>query len=103
MTQFSPEQESIIHNWGSGMSVLAESEARGFWEIALESLWLDELPDEVKNALEELLNRESRDSLSDLLIRVKDLSSLGIFQFLSSSEDSNTKALEKVAFFVLDR
>ena len=55
-------------------SMLSEPEATLLWERALEAVWLEEnLPVDIQNAVDFLLNRESRDSLMSLLFRVREL------------------------------
>jgi ATP-dependent exoDNAse (exonuclease V) beta subunit len=84
-------------------SILTEPEAQLLWEKALESLWLDELPDEIRLGFEVLLDRESRDGLEALLKRVKDLSVLGVMEFLDSLDNRDSQALSKVSRYVIDR
>ncbi len=84
-------------------TILTEAETQLFWERALESLWMDDLPDDVRVSVESLLSRESRGSLTDLLKRVRELSSLGVFRFLKSSEHPDTQSLEIAARFVLEK
>jgi ATP-dependent helicase/nuclease subunit A len=84
-------------------NVLAEAEAQILWERAIDALWLETLSEDVKYSLEKLLDRESRDGLSDLLKRVRDLFSFGVLKFLESSEDLDTRALAQVSRFVMER
>jgi len=83
--------------------ILTEPEAQLLWNNAMDSLWLDELHDEVRSSLEILLDRESRDGLAGLIKRVRDLSALGVNRFLGQSSDPATLALEKVSKYVIDR
>ena len=84
-------------------TVLSEPEARMLWKSALESLWLDDLPEETCWAFEQLMDREQRSGLYALLDRVRDLFSLGILNFLKDSEDPSSKALAQVASFVIEK
>jgi len=84
-------------------TMLAESEAQLLWERALDALFLDELPADTGAALETLLDRESRNSVFDLIRRVRDLAGFGALSVLASSTNVDTQALEKVSRFVLDR
>ncbi|OFZ21502.1 MAG: hypothetical protein A2X94_08935 [Bdellovibrionales bacterium GWB1_55_8] len=84
-------------------SMLAESEAQLLWEEAMETLWFEELPRPAKDALDLLLSRESRDSLSDLLRRTRDLHLFGIHDSLGSSGEPGARALGEVHSFLLDR
>lgn len=83
--------------------ILAEHEGNRIWEQAIESLWLDDLPDEVLVQLDVLLNRENRNGIAYLLKRIKDLYSFGVLDFLKNSSDPSTRALATVADFTLAR
>jgi DNA helicase-2/ATP-dependent DNA helicase PcrA len=82
-------------------TVLAEADARVMWERALEKLWFDELPEDVRLALEQLLDRESKDSLADLLARLKSLFTFRVFERFSDGDD-DTLALAIVGAYVID-
>ena len=84
-------------------TILSESEVQLYWERAIEVLWLDDLPINVGESLERLLDRESRQGISHLLQRSRELFSFGILDFLKTSEDPSTLALQTVASFILDR
>jgi ATP-dependent exoDNAse (exonuclease V) beta subunit len=84
-------------------SMLAEPEARALWEQAVQSLWADELPDDVAAAMDHLLARETRPSVVGLLSRVKSLSSFGALQGLLESPDPGERALGAAARFALER
>ncbi len=84
-------------------SMLSEPEAQLLWEQAIQGLWFDELPPETRVAVDQMLLRESRDSLHALLKRSRELASFGALDFLSRAEDPDSKALARVARFVLDR
>ncbi|NBU21614.1 hypothetical protein EBS43_09455, partial [bacterium] len=84
-------------------SVISQVDADVLWEKALEGLWFDDLAEEVRLAFESLLDRESRDSLSFLLKRSKDLSSLGLMDALQSSHDPDSQALGVVSSYVITR
>ena len=83
--------------------VISQIDADLLWERALEGLWFDELSDELRLAFERLLDRESRDSLSFLLKRCKDLSSLGLMNALQESHDPDSQALSIVSTYVMTR
>ncbi|MEO5969679.1 MAG: UvrD-helicase domain-containing protein [Bdellovibrionia bacterium] len=84
-------------------TVLSESEASLLWERAMDSLWLEDLPDDVRVCLEALLDRESRDSLAGLLERVRRLVAFGALSSLKDSEDVSSQNLFRVARYVLER
>lgn len=84
-------------------TVLADAEAQLLWDRATEALWVEELSDDVRISFEKLLDRESRDSLANLLKRVRDLKSFGILTHLQSAQDADALALEKVSRYVVDR
>ncbi len=83
--------------------VLSESESLLLWESALDSLWLDELPDPVAEALNSLLDRESQQGLSDLLRRVRELMAFGVLDSLKQKLDPSSLALAQVSEFVLEK
>ncbi len=83
--------------------VLNESETQLLWEEALEQLWLDDLPDDLAESLNLLLDRESQQGLSDLLKRLKELVPFGALESLNHQLDSCSTALVKVGGFVLER
>lgn len=84
-------------------SVLPDGEAQVYWERAIESLWLDPLPDEIREAFESLLDRESRDGLAALLKRVRELNAFGVRQSLGKVTDPHSLALQLVSSFVLEK
>jgi ATP-dependent helicase/nuclease subunit A len=85
-------------------SMLSEPESQLLWERALEPLWLEEdLPPEVREAIDLILARESRDSASDLLKRVRELQGFGILGKLSASSDPAERALATAGTYLLDR
>lgn len=84
-------------------SMLSEPEAQLLWEQAIQALWFDELPPETRTAVDQMLLRESRDSLHALLKRSRELASFGALDYLARSEDSDSKALAQIATYVLDR
>jgi ATP-dependent exoDNAse (exonuclease V) beta subunit len=84
-------------------SMLSEPEAQLLWEQAIQGLWFDELPPETRQAVDQMLVRESRDSLHALLKRSRELASFGAMDYLFKSEDPDSKALAQVASYVLDR
>jgi ATP-dependent exoDNAse (exonuclease V) beta subunit len=84
-------------------TVLSEAESRLLWERAMDSLWLEDLPDPIRVSLEALLDRESRDSLSGLLDRVRRLLAFGALTYLKDSEDGSSQNLFRVAHFVLEK
>ena len=84
-------------------TMLSEGEAQRLWERAIEQLWDDQVPEDVEAALEIVLNRESRQTLQDLLKRARDLSPMGLLDSLKKREDEDSQALALVCEFVLDR
>jgi ATP-dependent exoDNAse (exonuclease V) beta subunit len=74
---------------------LTDSESSELWQKSIEVLWFEELPEEVDAALEACLDRDTRENLVSLLARVRDLSSLGLF------ERFNDQNLILVARYVL--
>ncbi len=83
--------------------VLNEPESQLLWETALDSLWLDDVPDEVARALNSLLDRESQRGLGDLLKRLRELTAFGVFDSLMAKLDSSSLALVTVGKFVLEK
>ncbi len=84
-------------------SILTEPEAQLLWESAVEALWLDEIPEEISHALDSLLDRESQNSLGDLLLRLRDIKGFGALEALKASSDPDTVALYRTGGFVLER
>ena len=84
-------------------SMLSENESRVLWEKALESLWFDELPQKVQEALDRLLERETKNSLFPLLLRVRSLYSFGIMDSLSASSDVSSRDLANLSQFVISK
>ena len=85
-------------------SMLSEAESQLLWEKATEGLWFEELPDEVYQALELMLERESKAALSDLLKRLRNLNSFGVLNYLQSeTSDKDSHALARVGAYVLER
>jgi ATP-dependent helicase/nuclease subunit A len=83
-------------------SMLSEGEAQRLWERAIEQLWADETPEPVETALEKLLNRENRSTLTDLLRRTRDLYAIGILDSLRDNDDAS-RALAVLSEFVVER
>ena len=63
--------------YDGGEGMLSGPESDALWERAVESLWLEPLSDEVSQALDGMLARESRDGLGRLLLRARELASFG--------------------------
>ncbi|MBC7693335.1 MAG: UvrD-helicase domain-containing protein [Methylotenera sp.] len=86
-------------------TMLSETEAQLLWERACEGLWFEELPPTIFQALERLLDRESRTSLSDLLQRLRNLASFGVMHSLLEGESAtaDSRALREVGLYVLER
>ncbi|MCM2323836.1 MAG: UvrD-helicase domain-containing protein [Oligoflexia bacterium] len=84
-------------------SMLSEAEGQLLWERAIEALWFDELPEEVAQGLDELLGRESRDSVVQLLKRARELAAFGVLESLLGAPDRESRALAAVARHVLGR
>ncbi|OFZ34648.1 MAG: hypothetical protein A2070_05285 [Bdellovibrionales bacterium GWC1_52_8] len=83
--------------------MLSEAESQLLWERAIEALWLDEIPEDIRALVDTLLSRESRESLSQLLRRVRALRSFGVIEFLDTLPDPSSRALSLVGRFVLER
>jgi len=73
--------------------VISPVDAELLWEQSLDGLWFDDLPDEVRLAFEKLLDRASRDTLSSLLKRSKELCAFGLLDSLRNSHDPDSQAL----------
>ena len=85
-------------------SMLSEAESQLLWEKATEGLWFEELPEEVFQALEIMLERESKLALSDLLKRLRNLNSFGVLNYLQDeSSHPDSHALARVGAYVLER
>ena len=96
-------QHSVESGFEGEESVLSETDSQRLWERAIESLWLDDVPTEIRECLERLYFRESQESIENLLKRVRELASFGGLDSLRGSADLNSRALEKVASFVLEK
>lgn len=83
--------------------MLSQPESSLLWERAMESLWLDELPEPVQSSLDRLLARENRGSVMELLKRSRDLQLFGILDSLRKSEDPSAQALDRLSQYVLER
>ncbi len=81
-------------------AMLTEAESEIIWERAIESLWFEELPDDVFQALELLLERETRTALVGLLKRLRELNSFGVLHYLNTPE---SKPLQILGGYVLER
>jgi ATP-dependent exoDNAse (exonuclease V) beta subunit len=79
-------------------SMLSETEASALWFQALDSLFFEELPPEIESAFAPLADRESRESLYDLLARTRDLQANGILDRLENSPELRT-----LSAYVLER
>jgi len=84
-------------------SMLSESESQLLWEKALELIWSDDLPEVTQKALDLLLERETRDSVFELLKRVRDLQTFGALEALQRMKDASSQALASLSAFALDR
>ncbi len=82
---------------------LSETEMQLLWERAVDSLWADELPDDLALALEIILDREGRDGTHELLKRVKELYSFGIAEAFGKSTQKEIHALGKIFHHVFER
>ncbi len=78
--------------------MLSETEAASLWAQALDALFFEELPEEIEAAFTPLSDRENRESLYELLRRVRDLQANGILDRIE-----NSPALRTLAAFVLER
>lgn len=84
-------------------TMLSETESQLLWERAMDSIWTEDLPGELLEAVERLLTRESRDSLMGLLRRVRDLHLFGVLDSLRRSDDPSAQGLAVVGEHVLSR
>jgi ATP-dependent exoDNAse (exonuclease V) beta subunit len=84
-------------------SMLSEPQAQVLWERAVESLWLDDVPEDVARAALRLGAREGQSGVAALLARSRQLAAFGLGDALSGSADSDARALETASRFVLDR
>jgi len=89
-----------LHYPGGIGTVLSESESQWFWDQAIESLWFGDLKEDIEKSLECLFNRETKNTLEDLLQRVRALQPFGIINVLSSLSEESI-ALAKVSDFLL--
>ena len=84
--------------------MLSQPEAEAMWERAIEALWFEDIPAEIQEQAEILLERESRSGFIDLLRRVRELALQGALASLESQElDPHSLALARVGRFVLER
>jgi ATP-dependent helicase/nuclease subunit A len=86
-----------------GETMLSGSEAALTWERAIGSLWLDDASPEVREAMDGLLATESRDSLVDLLVRVRELAGFGVLGKLNEADDLRSRMLARLSAHVLER
>jgi ATP-dependent exoDNAse (exonuclease V) beta subunit len=84
-------------------SMLSEPESRALWEQALQALWADEVPDEIVDAMDRLLARETRASSLQLLTRVKALHSVGVLSRLLESANPFERDLGTAARYAIER
>ena len=77
--------------------VLSESQAFNLWNRAVESIWFDDLPEDVEQALKFLSERESQSQLKEILTRVRDLLSMNVLNRINSRE------LSILSKYVLER
>ncbi|MBL7714729.1 MAG: UvrD-helicase domain-containing protein [Bdellovibrionales bacterium] len=61
--------------------VMDEVEAQAIWERSTEALWADDLPPELAQDVDALLDRERRADLLALILRYRTLNSLGAYEF----------------------
>jgi ATP-dependent exoDNAse (exonuclease V) beta subunit len=78
--------------------MLSETEASSLWYQALDALFFEELAPEIEAAFAPLAERESRESLYELLARARDLKASGILDKLG-----NAPELRVLAAWVLER
>ncbi len=88
-------------------SMMDEAASRLLWQEAVSALWFDELPEALGAALDRLLERERREELEALLLRVRELESFGVLSRLRGLEpeapDPSAVDLKLVSEFVLER
>ena len=84
-------------------TMLSSVEAQMIWDRARQGIWSDDLPDEIRIALDQLLMRESRDSIFALLGRLRELESFGAVLLLQKSTSEFDRSLAQVSQYVLDR
>ncbi len=84
--------------------MLSQPEAEAMWERAIEALWFEEIPTDIQEQAEVLLERESRSGFIDLLRRVRELALQGALASLETQAlDPHSLALARVGRFVLER
>lgn len=83
-------------------SILAEDEAQTLWERAMEVLWYNDLAPEIEHAVDLLSQRETKEQLLELLIRVRELRLFGVVESLLKQE-GEAHALGVLSSFVLER
>ncbi len=83
-------------------NILSEPEGKLLWEKAVDSLWLEEIPDDVAAALDVLMSRESRSEILELLERVRNLELLDVFSSLETG-DAFSAALGLAGRYVIER
>lgn len=81
--------------------VLSETESSALWERALDRLWRDDLPGEIAEALDLLLERQGRKKIVELLARGRSLRSFGVLESLARAPDPQSRALDRLLSFVL--
>ncbi len=88
-------------------TMMDEAASRLLWQEAVSALWFDELPEALGAALDRLLERERREELEALLLRVRELESFGVLSRLRGLEaedlDPSAVDLKQVSQFVLER
>jgi len=67
--------------------ILSESQAKALWERALEKLWREDVPADVREAMDQLLGRMKRSALHGLISRVKSLRNQGALGALQGHRD----------------
>lgn len=83
-------------------TMLSPEDAEDLWRTAVSRLWFEELPPHVDEAVERLLERESRGALEGLLTRMKSLKSFGAMERLSELEGRDEQAALQVAQYVFE-
>ncbi len=84
--------------YDGGEEQLTETEAEELWDRVMEALWFEDIPESVATACDELLERESREDLTQLLKRVRSIYGLGAVERMAEGS-----ALRVLSEYVLTR
>ncbi len=85
------------------LSLLSEAEATSLWGRALEALWTEPLSEAVDEALDGLLERETRSAVEKLVWRARELEPFGGLERLTGQDGANALRLTRLGAYVLQR